>query len=110
MRRLIGWTAGVVGIAALARILARRRPAQKPVAPPPVDGHAETLRRKLDEARSAEATEAPERTATAAEDEAPERTATAAEDEAPRQSLEDRRARVHAKAQEAIDAMQEPLE
>jgi hypothetical protein len=98
VRRLIGWTAGVVGIAALARILARRRPAQKPVAAPPVDDHAEALRRKLDEARSAEATEAPESTATAAED------------EAPRESLEDRRARVHAKAQEAIDAMQEPLE
>jgi hypothetical protein len=98
VRRLIGWTAGVVGIAALARVLARRRPTQKPVSAPPVDDHAEALRRKLDEARSTEATQAPKSTATAAED------------EAPRESLEDRRARVHAKAQEAIDAMQEPLE
>ncbi|HET8811259.1 MAG TPA: hypothetical protein VFM67_01555 [Gaiella sp.] len=96
MRRLIGWTAGVVGIAALARMLARRRRAPLPVAAPPVDDHAEALRRKLDESRAAETTS----------------TATPAEpaDEASRESLEDRRARVHAKAQEAIDAMQEPLE
>jgi len=101
VRRLIGWTAGVVGIAALARILARRRPVQPPVAASPVDDHADALRRKLDEARAAEATDAPTSSAT---------TAAPAEDEAPRESLEDRRARVHAKAQEAIDAMQEPLE
>ena len=96
VRRLIGWTAGVVGIAALARMLARRRRAPLPVAAPPVDDHAEALRRKLDESRAAETTS----------------TATPAEpaDEASRESLEDRRARVHAKAQEAIDAMQEPLE
>ena len=67
-----------------------------PPAAPPVDDHAEALRRKLDESRAAETTS----------------TATPAEpaDEASRESLEDRRARVHAKAQEAIDAMQEPLE
>jgi hypothetical protein len=94
VRRLIGWTAGVVGIAALARMLARRHRASMPPAAPPVDDHAEALRRK--ESRAAETTS----------------TATSAEpaDESPRESLEDRRARVHAKAQEAIDAMQEPLE
>ena len=97
MRRLIGWTAGVVGVAALARMLARRRPAPKPVAPPPADDHAEALRRKLDETRASDAASAPTSTADV-------------EDEAPRESLENRRARVHAKAQEAIDAMQEPLE
>lgn len=100
VRRLIGWTAGVVGIAALARMLARRRRAPKPVAAvPPVDDHAEALRRKLDETRAAEAT-VPTSTAGPAD----------ADEELPRESLEDRRARVHAKAQEAIDAMQEPLE
>lgn len=95
MRRLIGWTAGVVGIAALARTVARRkvRGAQAPAAAPPVDGQAEALRRKLDETRAAEA--------------APDEPEPASE--APQESLEERRARVHAKAQEAIDAMQEPL-
>lgn len=100
MRRLIGWTAGVVGVAALARMLARRRPAPKPVAPPPADDHAEALRRKLDETRASDAASAPTSTADVED----------VEDEAPRESLENRRARVHAKAQEAIDAMQEPLE
>lgn len=100
MRRLIGWTAGVVGVAALARMLARRRPAPKPVAAPPADDHAEALRRKLDETRASDAASAPTSTADVED----------VEDEAPRESLENRRARVHAKAQEAIDAMQEPLE
>ena len=100
MRRLIGWTAGVVGVAALARMLARRRPAPKPVAAPPADDHAEALRRKLDETRASDAASAPTSPADVED----------VEDEAPRESLENRRARVHAKAQEAIDAMQEPLE
>ena len=100
MRRLIGWTAGVVGVAALARMLARRRPAPKPVAAPPADDHAEALRRKLDETRASDAASAPTSTADVVD----------VEDVAPRVSLENRRARVHAKAQEAIDAMQEPLE
>jgi len=93
VRRLIGWTAGVVGIAALARMLARRR--RHEVSPPPpataaVDDRAEALRRKLDETRAADEPEP-----------AAERAG------APQESLEERRARVHAKAQEAIDAMQE---
>ncbi|HEY1316078.1 MAG TPA: hypothetical protein VGF10_02565 [Gaiella sp.] len=97
MRRLIGWTAGVVGIAALARALARKR-VHHPVAAPappaaPVDEHAEALRRKLDETRAAEGASA----------------AAEPEPEAPREPLEERRARVHAKAQEAIDSMNEPL-
>ena len=100
MRRLIGWTAGVVGVAALARMLARRRPAPKPVAAPPADDRAEALRRKLDETRASDTGNAPTSAAAPAE----------SQDEAPRESLEDRRARVHAKAQEAIDAMKEPLE
>ena len=95
MRRLIGWTAGVVGIAALVRTLARRRVHHAPTARvPPVDDHADALRRKLDETRAAES--------------APPSVAEP-EPEAPQESLEERRARVHAKAQEAIDAMQEPL-
>jgi hypothetical protein len=95
VRRLIGWTAGVVGIAALARILAGRRARHGRVAAPSVDDHAEALRLKLDEARASEAVST---------------TVDEPEPEAPRESIEERRARVHAKAQEAIHAMQEPLE
>lgn len=92
MRRLIGWTAGLVGIAALARLLAARRDrAESPALPPPVapaQDPAEELRRKLAESReagapAAEPTESSERN----------------------ESLEERRARVHAKAQEALSAM-----
>jgi hypothetical protein len=89
-----------VGVAALARLLARRRPRHAPSPPasvqPPVDDHAEALRRKLDETRG---TESPE----------PDEPVTP-EPETPKESLEERRARVHAKAQEAIEAMhEEPL-
>jgi hypothetical protein len=98
VRKLIGWTAGIVGIAALARLLAhRRRPhvtAPPAAAQPPVDDHAEALRRKLDATRAAEEREP----------------AAAPEAEKSKESLEKRRARVHAKAQEAIEAMhEEPL-
>ena len=97
MRRLIGWTAGIVGIAALARLLAHRRPRHAPAPPsaaqPSVDDHAVALRRKLEATRAAE-----------------EREPTAAPEPAAKESLEKRRARVHAKAQEAIEAMhEEPL-
>jgi hypothetical protein len=90
VRRLIGWTAGLVGIAALARLLAaRRHRAEAPALPPSTSPDpAEELRRKLDESRDADApaaepTESSERN----------------------ESLEERRARVHAKAQEALSAM-----
>jgi hypothetical protein len=103
VRRLLAWTAGVVGIAALGRILARNRRREPPRATPPVDERAEALRRKLSETRAAEApVSVAEPTATAA--------ASAPADERPSETIEERRARVHAKAQEAIDAMQETLE
>ena len=100
MRKLFGWMAGLVGIAALARIMAARRAqvaAPVPTIAPPAADPAEALRRKLSEARNdpEAATETPSTTA------APE----------PTETLEERRARVHAKAQEAMDAMdalQEP--
>ena len=90
MRRLIGWTAGLVGIAALARLLAARRDRAAPALPPapPAEDPAEELRRKLAESRDADAPAA-EATTT------PEAV----------ESLEERRARVHAKAQEALEAM-----
>ena len=91
VRRLFGWTAGLVGIAALARLLAARRDrAVAPALPPasPAEDPAEELRRKLAESRDADAPSA-EATTT------PEAV----------ESLEERRARVHAKAQEALEAM-----
>lgn len=92
MRRLIGWTAGLVGIAALARLLAARRDrTEAPAPPPPVSpagDPAEELRRKLAESRDPDAPAA-------------ELPGPPARDE----SLEERRARVHAKAQEALSAM-----
>jgi hypothetical protein len=102
MKRALAWFAGLAGIAALGRWLARRGRQEQPAtsirtAPPApaaeaaalestVADPAEELRRRLAEAREA----GPE----------PE-TAEAAADE----TLEERRARVHAKAREAIDAM-----
>ena len=92
VRRLFGWTAGLVSIAALARVLARRpRHETPPSAPAEAGDPADELRRKLSETRGAAgATEAAQ--------------SSPAE---PGETLEERRMRVHAKAQEAIDAMQE---
>ncbi len=97
MRRLFGWVAGLVGIAAAARYLARRsRAATPPPAPATTQADpADALRRKLDEART-------EPSAPATPDPA------TAEEAAPRETLDERRARVHAKAEAAIAEMQEP--
>ena len=88
MGRLLRWTAGVVGIAALARLLGRRREAGEPEAAVATTDPAAELRQKLDEARSAPAD--------------PEQPAGADTDSG---TLAERRARIHAKAQEAIDEM-----
>ncbi len=96
MRRLFGWVAGLVGIAAAARYLARRSRATTPSTIPSTNqaDPAEALRRKLDEARTEPSAPAPPDPATA--------------EEAPRETLDERRARVHAKAEAAIAEMQEP--
>ena len=96
MKRSLAWLAGIVGIAALGRMLSRRKASRTPVessAPPtpaaeeitldPAADPAEELRRKLAAARQPEAPPAREAVET----------------------LEERRARVHAKAREAMDAM-----
>jgi len=93
VRRLFGWTAGLVSIAALARVVARRR---RHSAPPPAGADeaqdpAEELRRKLSETRQDTAPSDPVVTA-------------------PTETLDERRSRVHAKAQEAIEAMQDVSE
>jgi hypothetical protein len=97
VKRALASLAGLIGLAALGRWLAqRRRPAEPvadtvpgPIAADPIaaetaDDPAEALRRKLADARDGEPEDAQ-----------------AAEPE----SLDERRARVHAKAREAIDAM-----
>jgi hypothetical protein len=103
VRRLFAWIAGLVGIAALARLLSARqaRVDASPLPGPPVeDDPAEALRRKLSETRDEQAT------ASATADRAVHSTDDT--DSEPAETLDDRRARIHAKAQEAIDAMQEP--
>lgn len=91
MKRLLTWVAGGIGLAALLRL--RRKPAalEQIVSDP-----AEELRRKLAEARGAgddrDDFDAAEGTPV---DEA----------DAPRLSIEERRAAIHAKAQEALGAM-----
>lgn len=94
MRRLFGWTAGLVGIAALARILARRQ-ARTAAGPAPELDPAKELRRKLDESRGQAASGDAGATTAGL-------TATAEQTE----TLDERRARVHAKAQEALEAME----
>lgn len=91
VRRLFGWMAGLVSIAALARVLARRRRHEKRAADQQAVAQdpADELRRKLSESREA---------AGATEPAGPPE---------PTETLEERRSRVHAKAQEAIEAMQD---
>ena len=87
VKRGLAWFAGLVGIAALGRWLSRRRHPAESIAKPPeaaADDPAEELRRKLADARRPE----------------PEVEPVPVEE-----TLEERRARVHAKAREAIDAM-----
>ena len=96
MRRLFAWGAGLVGIAALARVLARRRPRHgaPSASSEPASDPAEELRRKL--------------SATRATPDEPSESQDIAPPAEPTETLEERRSRVHAKAQEAIEAMQDP--
>jgi hypothetical protein len=103
VRRLFAWIAGLAGIAALARVLSTRRArveAPLPPTQPAEDDPAEALRQKLSHARGEDGLE----TATVAD----EPTSGGPSDEEPTETLDERRARIHAKAREAIDAMQDP--
>ncbi len=87
MKRALAWLAGIAGIATLGKMLARRRhPAENTAEQPAaaVDDPAEELRRKLADQRPTEREVEPEPST---------------------EPLQERRARVHAKAREAIDAM-----
>jgi hypothetical protein len=94
VKRAFASVAGVIGLAALGRWLAKRRhpvaSTAEPIDATPAEGTAddpaEELRRKLADARVAEPEAAPAA-------------------EPPEETLDERRARVHAKAREAIDSM-----
>ena len=92
MRRAFAWMTGLVGVAALARLLRRRR-SQSQADTPLADPAAE-LRQTLARTRPPEAPDAPA-------------SKPAKPDETPATSLEERRARVHARAQEAIESMRD---
>ena len=89
MRRAFAWMTGLVGVAALARLLHRRQAAQP--AETSVEDPAAELREALVRSRE------------------PETPAPKAEEPAAT-SLEERRARVHARAQEAIESMRQTPE
>jgi hypothetical protein len=95
MRRLFGWMAGLAGIAALARLLSARQTRHEPRSPvggPP--DPADALRQKLSATRAE-----PTASAAAADAAVPV-------DASPAETFDERRARIHAKAQEAIESMQ----
>ena len=91
MKRLFGWMAGLAGIAALARLLSLRQARRETPSPPALEpaDPADRLRQKLSETR----------------DESPSGAAPPTAEEPEAESLDERRARIHAKAQEAIESM-----
>ncbi len=82
--------AGLVGVAALGRVLSRRRAATGVGEPASAADPAEELRQRLAAQRTADTTPIGET------------------ENATGETLDERRARVHAKAQQAIDSMREP--
>lgn len=107
MRKLFGWLAGLVTVAGLAKLFQRwRHAAAEPApAPPSEPDPAAELRRRLDEVRAAEGEEARSEDAAGA---APPAESDQPEQAADGPTIEERRAAIHAKAQEAIDAMRDP--
>lgn len=109
MRKLFGWLAGLVTVAGLAKLFQRwRHAAAEPApAPPSEQDPAAELRRKLDEVRAGEpSTVTPAGAAGADAPAEPEEPG--ATDSSSGQSIDERRAAIHARAQEAIDAMRNP--
>jgi len=92
VRRGLTWLAGAVGLAALLRYLSQRHayaPAMPAPAPPVDEDPADELRRRLADQYDSEGA--------GGEPDSPAEPA----------DLEERRARVHAQAQEAIDSMRD---
>ncbi|HXH88380.1 MAG TPA: hypothetical protein VNI55_07225 [Gaiellaceae bacterium] len=94
MRRAFAWIAGGLGIAALLRFRRRPRAGEGAATDP-----AEELRRKLAQARGA----GDDRDEFDAAEGTPVDEAVA-----PKLSIEERRAAIHAKAQEALGSMNDP--
>jgi hypothetical protein len=113
MRRLVRWIAGLISIAALAKLLGRhRRSTAAPVETASEPDPAKELRRKLAEVRSsapAAADDEPAAAGTTADAPGVVTTADVTPEsvDEPGPSIEERRAAIHARAQEAIDAMRE---
>ena len=96
MKRSLAWLAGIVGIAALGRMLSRRKSAPAP------DEHSTPIDTVTDEAAVDPAADpAEELRRTLAAKRQPDEVGGPEADE----TLEERRARVHAKAREAMEAM-----
>jgi hypothetical protein len=91
MRRAFAWLSGLVGVAALARIVRRRRLARERAWPTadPASELRETLARSRSSPGDVETPPQPEPETDSA-------------------SPEERRAQVHARAQQTIDRMREP--
>jgi hypothetical protein len=88
MRRALAWTAGIVGMAALVRWLRRQsHEAEAPLVAVSHPDPAAELRRTIDESRSAEPAGA------------------ARAEPVPEGSVDDRRAAVHARGEDAIARM-----
>jgi len=98
VRKALTWLAGAVGLAALLRHLSRRHaPSTVSTAAPPVEPDpADELRRKLADQQVDQEPGAAEETEAADDADPTDSTA-----------LEERRARVHAEAQAAIDSMRD---
>jgi hypothetical protein len=101
MRNLVRWMAGLAGIAALAKLFGARPRTVPALTQGEAEGDdpAAELRRKLAEARSGAPEASAQETVTAASAEPPARSPE------PERSLEERRAEIHARAKDAIDAM-----
>ena len=96
MKRSLAWLAGIVGIAALGRMLSKRKAGHAPDEQP---AHADTAAEETAVDPAADPAEELRRTLAAKRQ--PE---AVAESEAV-ETLDERRSRVHAKAREAMDAM-----
>jgi hypothetical protein len=107
MRKLFGWLAGLVTVAGLAKLFQRWRHSTPAPARTSEPDPAAELRRKLDDVRAGEPSAAPPGGAPGAD--APAESEQPASIDSPGgQSIDERRAAIHAKAQEAIDAMRNP--
>jgi hypothetical protein len=106
VKRALAWFAGLVGVAALGRMLSRRRRAASPIAS---DGAQVTAEHGPDAAETAADPAEELRRRLAAQRGSEPASGVEGDHDVPTadESLDERRARVHAKAREAMDAMRD---